>query len=113
MELKELYKMQNNLDQTIVDRTTHGIMDVDNKRFLNDRIMALSVEVSEFANEVEAFKYWKDNKRNNKAKQLEEYVDILFFWLSIGNTMNFRVGEVEQAYLKKYAENIRRQEEGY
>lgn len=113
MELKELYKMQNNLDQTIVDRTTHGIMDADNKRFLNDRIMALSVEVSEFANEVEAFKYWKKNKRHDKEKQLSEYVDILHFWLSIGNTMEFTPDKIEQAYLKKYAENIKRQEEGY
>lgn len=113
MDLKELYKMQNELDQTIVDRTTHGMMDADNKRFLNDRIMALSVEVSEFANEVEVFKYWKKNKRNDKKRQLSEYVDILHFWLSIGNTMEFKPLEVETAYKKKYAENIKRQKEDY
>jgi len=113
MELKELFELQNELDQTILDRVTGRMMNVDNKRFLNDKIMALSVEVSEFANEVEAFKYWKQNKRNDKEKQLSEYVDILHFWLSIGNTMKFTPLEVEAAYRKKYRENIERQKNGY
>ena len=85
----------------------------NDKSFLNDRILALFTEVGEFANETESFKYWKENKKDNREKQLEEYLDILFFYLSIGNTMRFTSEEVEQAYKKKWKENFKRQEEGY
>ena len=113
MELKELFEMQDALDQTIVDSINGIDLSGNDEIFLSDRITALGVEVSEFANEVEAFKYWKKNKRNNKEKQLAEYVDILHFWLSIGNTMKFEPLEVEAAYRKKYRENIERQKNGY
>ena len=112
MKLTELYDKQKQLDQLIVDNINNINLDGNDEIFLSDRITALGVEVSEFANEVEAFKYWKKNKRNNKTKQLAEYVDILHFWLSIGNTMKFSADEVEAAYFKKYAENIDRQERG-
>lgn len=113
MELKELYEMQSELDAIIVAKITDGNVDGNDRMFLSDRITALGVEVSEFANEVAEFKYWKQNKRNDKEKQLEEYVDILHFWLSIGNTMKFEPLEVEAAYRKKYKENIERQKNGY
>ena len=113
MELKEFYELQNKLDKAIVAKITDGIVGGNDEMFLSDRITALGVEVSEFANEVEAFKYWKENKRNDRSKQLMEYVDILHFWLSIGNTMKFEPLEVEAAYRIKYRENIRRLKEGY
>lgn len=113
MTLTELYEKQKQLDQLIVDGINNIDLDGNDIIFLSDRITALGVEVSEFANEVEAFKYWKQNKRSNKEKQLSEYVDILHFWLSIGNTMKFEPLEVEAAYRKKYRENIKRQNEGY
>ncbi|MBW9154254.1 dUTPase [Clostridium estertheticum] len=113
MTLTELYEMQRHLDQIIVDRVTDYGVDGNDKMFLSDRITALGVEVSEFANEVEAFKYWKNNKRNDRTKQLMEYIDILHFWLSIGNTMAFESLEVEAAYRMKYRENIKRQNDGY
>ena len=113
MELKELFELQGELDQLIATKITDGVIDGNDRMFLNDRITALSVEVAEFTNEVAEFKYWKQNKRNDKAKQIEEYVDILHFWLSIGNTMKFEPLEVEAAYKKKYRENIERQKNGY
>jgi len=113
MTLTELYEKQKQLDQLIVDGINNIDLDGNDIIFLSDRITALGVEVSEFANEVEAFKYWKRNKRSDKEKQLSEYVDILHFWLSIGNTMKFEPLEVEAAYRKKYRENIERQKNGY
>jgi len=80
--------------------------------FLNDRILALFTEVGEFANATKCFKYWSNKPPESKERLLDEYVDILHFYLSIGNTMKFNADEVEAAYLKKYAENIDRQERG-
>lgn len=119
LTLKELLEQQSELDQFIVEKSFNAVLyekipvEGNSKEFLTDRILALQTEVSEFANEVESFKYWKENKKNNREKQLSEYVDILHFWLSIGNTMQFTAGEIQEAYTKKYKENIQRQKRGY
>lgn len=113
MKLKELYEKQRKLDQLIADNLTDGTVDGDDKMFLSDRIMALSVEVGELANATRCFKYWSQKEAESKERQLDEYADVLHFFLSVGNTLGFTVSEVEEAYKKKYQENIRRQTEGY
>ena len=112
MNLDELYEKQRCLDQIIANKVTNGIVDGDNKMFLSDRIMALSVEVSELANATRSFKYWSVKSPESKERQLDEYADVLHFFLSVGNTLGFTPLEVEEAYNKKYKENIKRQERG-
>lgn len=113
LSLGELYVLQNDLDKFIVDKAFgEDEMDGNDKGFLNDRLLALFTEVGEFANATRCFKYWSIKPPESKERLLDEYIDIFFFWLSIGNTMKFNVNEVEQAYLKKYKENIARQERG-
>jgi len=116
MQLKELFQMQKELDQYIVDKSIPGgcgEIPGDAECFLTDRILALSVEVGEFANATRCFKYWSIKPSEPKERLLDEYVDILHFWLSIGNTMKFTAEEIEQAYMKKNEENYKRQEQGY
>ena len=117
MQLAELFDKQRKSDEFIIkNRYCEGLeqeLTYDKGLFLTNRMLALSVEVSELANELECFKYWKVNTKDNKPKQLEEYLDILFFWLSVGNTLKFTPEEVEAAYLKKYQVNIKRMEENY
>jgi len=118
INLEELYKKQNELDKFIVDMNFNSIGDEmeivqhNHIGFLNDRILALFTEVGEFANATKCFKYWSNKPAESKERLLDEYVDILHFYLSIGNTMQFSPVEVEAAYLKKYAENIDRQNRG-
>ena len=112
--LQKLLDKQKKLDELILlNKNKRDNCIYPPKQFLTEKIAALSVEVAEFANEVESFKYWKENKKNNREKQIGEYVDILFFWLSIGNDMEFTEQEVIEAYNKKYKENIERQDKGY
>lgn len=113
MELKQLLQMQKELDDYIVKSSTGELLPGDSDCFLTDRILALQVEVSEFANASRCFKYWSKKKAEPKERLLDEYVDILHFWLSIGNIMKFTPEEIAQAYLKKNEENYKRQEEGY
>lgn len=119
MELKELLGMQRELDQHIVDNAFNIIgdeipkVDGSDKSFLIERLLALQVEVSEFANKTRCFKYWSKKKAEPKEELLDEFVDILHFWLSVANVMKFTAEEIEQAYLKKNKENYKRQEEGY
>lgn len=128
MEINELYEMQRKLDDTIVDnffdRSSKGNVDlkklassIDHYRhtgFLTERIMALQTEVAELANETRCFKYWSIKQNQfDKEKALKEYVDILHFFLSIGNTLRFTPEEVVQAYKEKNEENYQRQLLGY
>lgn len=117
MELKEFYKMQNDLDEYIVDKAFGAgnyLIDGHNDiAFLTDRILALMIEVGEFANATRCFKYWSNKDSESKERLLDEYADILHLFLSVGNTAKFTPEEVEEAYLKKYQVNINRQKEGY
>lgn len=118
IKLEELFEMQNELDKYIVNNNFNCIgnempvVNHNSKEFLNERILALFTEVAEFANATRCFKYWSKKPAENKERLLDEYVDILHFYLSIGNTMKFTAQEVEAAYHKKYAENIERQNRG-
>lgn len=112
MEINKLYQMQNDLDEYIVKKHFGNMIVHNDDTFLNNRLLALFAEVGEFTNATRCFKYWSNKPAESKERLLDEYVDILFFWLSIGNTMKFTPSEVEAAYLKKYAENMKRQERG-
>ena len=111
INLEQLYDMQNDLDKYIVEKS-NMLIEHNDIYFLKDRITALFTEVAEFANATRCFKYWSKKPAESKERMLDEYVDILHFYLSIGNTMKFSHDEVEKAYLKKYVENVKRQDRG-
>ena len=113
MELKEFYELQDKLDEVIVGNTPLKGIKHNDEMLLNDRILALFVEVGEFANASRCFKYWSIKPSEDKERLLDEYADILHFFLSIGNTMKFTVEEIEHAYVKKNLINHLRQKESY
>ena len=95
MKLQELFDIQRELDQRIVEK--YGLQGDD---LLSKKILALQVELGELANEWRGFKFWsEDRKPRTKVYYgppenpefgtytnplLEEYVDCLHFILSIG-----------------------------
>ena len=99
MNLNKLYKMQEELDNTIlkneVERT--GI-EIDKDRLLNQTILALQVEIAELANATRVFKHWSTKKAESRERLLDEYADILHFYLSIGNQLYNMGQEVRIAY---------------
>jgi len=121
LDLTDLFKLQNDLDTLIVDKNYNKYnllyklekTGTNDKYFLLPRITALFTEVAEFANATRCFKYWSNKPPESLERELDEYVDILHFWLSIGNVMEFSSTQVEAAYLKKYEENKKRQSENY
>lgn len=117
MELCEFYKKQKELDTMILQkrfgRPNSKLHDIAHSMVLNERIIALFVEIGELCNEAESWKYWKEHKRNDREKQLKEYVDVMHFFLSIGNTLGFEPHEIENAYSEVYEDNILRQERNY
>ncbi len=85
MTIDQVRDMQRALDQEIHDK-----YDLSHDNTLADRLVALSVEVAEMANEAQFFKYWKTGKVQ-RAKLVEECVDVLHFIVSIANHVDARI----------------------
>lgn len=110
MELKELFEMQKKLDEHIMlNKHWNTNLDV----YLVEKLLALQVEVSELANATRCFKYWSEKDSESKERLLDEYADVLHFFLSVGLALEFTPEEVEEAYIKKNRINHERQEQGY
>jgi dimeric dUTPase (all-alpha-NTP-PPase superfamily) len=86
MNLPQLYKEQEELDQFIAKNLDININHVD---YVDDRVTALKVEMAEFANEVGFFKYWKQSHVMDLERTLEEWADVAHFFLSVGISRNY------------------------
>lgn len=108
--LSDLYELQDELDKFILEQKHAELTD---KELLTDNLLALQVEVSELANATRIFKYWSNKGPEAKEVIMEEYVDVLHFFLSVGNQLGFKDKEVEDAYFKKRQINIDRAKGDY
>lgn len=79
IDIAKLYPLQAGLDKDIAKR--HHIT---YKSTFYSRLLALIVELGEFANETRAFKFWSLKGPSPKEVILEEYADGLHFILSLG-----------------------------
>jgi len=112
MDFQEWYDKQAKLDNYIMEK--RGLTnEVSHEYLLQERIMALMVEVSEFANATRCFKYWSSKDAEPRERLLDEMADMMHFIPSIWKSCGFSPSEVEEAYNKKYLVNIQRQKEGY
>ena len=79
VDLTKLYQKQAELDETIAKN--HN---VSYETTRSRRILALLVEFGEFANATRCFKYWSNKPSEAQDVVLDEYVDGLHFFLSLG-----------------------------
>lgn len=92
MNLIKLYELQKDLDTTILDNIKKRTgKEIDKGRLLFNTLLALQVEVSEFANATRCFKHWSIKEAEEKEILLEELADIFHFYLSIGNQIGVSV----------------------
>ena len=78
-DLKDLYLKQLELDLEIAKN--HNI---NYEVTRHKRILALLVELGEFANTTRTFKFWSNKGMEEKAVVLDEFADGLHFLLSLG-----------------------------
>jgi dimeric dUTPase (all-alpha-NTP-PPase superfamily) len=78
MELTDLFKMQKRLD-TYIEENNGVERDV-----FREKLLALTVELAELANETRCFKFWSRKGPSPKPVLIEEYVDSIHFLLSLG-----------------------------
>ena len=89
-DLKDLYIKQEELDLEIANN--HHIT-YENTR--NKRILALLVELGEFANTTRTFKFWSNKGPEGKEIMLDEFADGLHFLLSLGVDKGYQVDTIE------------------
>ncbi|HOH68301.1 MAG TPA: dUTP diphosphatase, partial [Bacilli bacterium] len=70
IELKELYRLQGELDARIASNHKTSY-----EKTTDDRLMALIVEIGELANETRCFKYWSNKGPSPREVLLDEYAD--------------------------------------
>ena len=80
--LDDLFALQAELDEEIA-KNHH----IDYESTYSRRVLALLVELGEFANETRCFKYWSYKAPSPKEVILDEYADGLHFLLSLGVMM--------------------------
>ncbi|MCR5348540.1 MAG: dUTP diphosphatase [Bacilli bacterium] len=85
IDLTPCFALQEELDAEIA--LAHG---VDYDSTFTRRVLALLVELGEFANETRCFKYWSFKEPSPKEKILDEYADGLHFLLSLGIPLGVR-----------------------
>ncbi|MGX9340353.1 dUTP diphosphatase [Mycoplasma sp. 4044] len=83
MNLEHIFAAQKDLDEEFSKNIAPGEQDLKLKC-----VIALIVEIGEFANEFQEFKYWKVHKNINRQALLEEYADGIHFLSSLSASMH-------------------------
>ncbi|MET3575973.1 dUTP diphosphatase [Bhargavaea ullalensis] len=78
MKLQKMFQMQHELDRYI-----EQVNGVEGELF-QKKVLALTVELAELANETRCFKFWSRKGPSPDPVILEEYVDSVHFLLSLG-----------------------------
>lgn len=86
MNLNSLFQKQAELDRYIYSQNN-----VTAKEVFERKIVALLVELGELANEVQFFKYWKENINIDGKRAIEEYIDVIHF--TIGLAVDLGINE--------------------
>ena len=101
IDLTNLYQKQAQLDARIA--ANHHVTYATTRE---RRILALLVEIGEFANATRCFKYWSNKASEDIAVVLDEYVDGLHFFLSLG--IDIKASKSIYHYTK-HADNLTKQ----
>ena len=84
-QLQEIMKMQQEMDTLALKNNNID----ENEDLTEEKYIALKVELHEFMNEIESFKFWKKHK--GKENKLEEAIDVIHFILSMMNDYDYEI----------------------
>lgn len=112
MTLEELFEKQKQLDDYIMLKLDpDGVF--SHEDVILERIIALQVEIAEFANATRCFKYWSKKEPDSREHILEELSDCWHLLPSLTIAAGFTAKDIEEAYLKKHEINYQRQLNNY
>jgi dimeric dUTPase (all-alpha-NTP-PPase superfamily) len=95
LKIKDLIPYQAQLDQRIFE-----LHKTDRPTTMQARLLALLVEIGEFANETRCFKFWSVRGPSEKDVLAEEFGDGLHFFLSLGIDLDDDGSDVEAIFVE-------------
>ncbi len=99
LNIQKIFEAQDKLDRKVVE--VHGLQ---GQNLTGDVTQALYTELGELSNEIGFFKYWKKNKKDDKARQYDEWADCMHFMASLGN----KYGHVESVLSERVKDAMKR-----
>jgi len=92
VNLDKLYKLQAELDKTILENEKKRTgKQIDKDVLLEQTILALLVEIGELANTTRCFKHWSTKGPMKDEIIFDELADVWHFYLSIGNQIGVKL----------------------
>jgi dimeric dUTPase (all-alpha-NTP-PPase superfamily) len=110
-QLRELFRLQQTLNARI-GVLTENLTAEDQARWVLNYCRAMSQEIAELTDSV-PWKWWAKYQTLDLQNARVEVVDLFHFLISLAQVLGMSADDVYQAYLKKNAVNLQRQETGY
>ena len=102
MNLEKLYKMQEELDNHILENIKNRTgKEMGKGVLLENTVLALQVEVAELANATRCFKHWSVKESEARERLLEELADVWHFYLSVGNQIGMANARIEHYHKRE------------
>ena len=112
-KLRELFRMQKALNLRIGVDTDKIAQDPDEQtKWILNYIRAMGQEMAELTDSV-PWKWWAKYQKFDGQNARVEVVDLFHFLISLAQVLGMSADDVFEAYLKKNAVNLQRQEAGY
>lgn len=89
---ENLKQIQNNLDERYMKE-----FNIDFSMLHNERFLALTCEIMEYAKATRCFKYWSKKEADPEHIRLEEFVDGIHFFLSWFNSLGVSAASIKDA----------------
>ncbi|MEI7832045.1 MAG: dUTPase [bacterium] len=109
--LEEIFAMQQTLNKRIGVETA-GMDEETRKLWILNYVRAMNQELAELTDSV-PWKWWAKYQQFDEQNCRVEVVDLFHFLVSMAQVLGMSAEDIYQAYLKKNAVNMQRQESGY
>ena len=110
-QLRELWRMQNALNQRIGVNTINMSQE-DKAKWVLNYCHAMTQELAELTDSV-PWKWWAKYQKFDEQNARVEVVDLFHFLISMAQVLGMSADDVFAAYLKKNEVNFKRQDSGY
>lgn len=110
-QLRELFRMQKSLNERIGVRTD-GMDETQKIHWLLNYCRAMNQELAELTDSV-PWKWWAKYQTFDQQNARVEVVDLFHFLISAAQVLGMSADDVFNAYCKKNAVNLQRQDSGY
>jgi dimeric dUTPase (all-alpha-NTP-PPase superfamily) len=110
--LKDMFRMQAELNGRIGVRTDQPMPEADQTTWVLNYCRAMSQEIAELTDSV-PWKWWAKYQTFDKQNARVEVVDLFHFLISLAQVLGLSAEDVYRYYLDKNKVNFQRQDTGY